>query len=265
MHEQQRNIKLLIEYDGTGYSGWQRQQNAPSIQAEIEAALARIVQEQVTLYGAGRTDAGVHALGQVANFRTTSHLEPPSIQKGCNSILPAAIRILEACEVPPRFHARHDAILRWYRYQIVNRSVAPVLLRHFYAHVPYRVDMERMKEAARILYGRHNFAAFRSQQCTARRTLLTVETLEIHRQEDLIHIDIMCRSFLHNMVRIIVGTLIAVGRKKISLDAVKRMLDTQKRHRLVLTVPSHGLVLMDVRYPLGKVLCQQDLEHRTSS
>lgn len=263
MHAQQRNIKLLIEYDGTRYSGWQRQKNAPSIQAEIEAALAKVVQERVTLYGAGRTDAGVHALGQVANFSTASSLAPQSIQKGCNSIVPADIRILEACEVPAGFHARHDAILRWYRYQIMNRPEGPALLRHYYAHVPYRLDIEQMEEAARILRGRHNFAAFRGQQCTARRTVLTLEKLEIQRQENILHIELTCRSFLYNMARIIVGTLIAVGRKKISLDAVKRMLDTQKRHRLVSTVPPHGLILMGVDYPPLKVLFQPSRAHGT--
>ncbi len=261
MHAQQRNIKLLIEYDGTRYSGWQRQKNAPSIQAKIEAALAKVVQERVTLYGAGRTDAGVHALGQVANFMTASSLVPQSLQKGCNSIVPADIRILEACEVPARFHARHDAVLRWYRYQIINRSEGPALLRHYYAHVPYRIDIEQMEEAAGILRGRHDFAAFRGQQCTARRTVLTLEKLEIQRQESILHIELTCRSFLYNMARIIVGTLIAVGRKKISLDAVKQMLDTQKRHRLVSTVPPHGLILMGVDYPPEKLLFQPSRAH----
>jgi tRNA pseudouridine38-40 synthase len=263
MHTLQRNIALLIEYDGTRYSGWQRQKNAPSIQAALEEALAKVVQEQVTLYGAGRTDAGVHALGQVANLKTSSRLAPHSIQKGCNSCLAPDIRIVEACEAQAKFHARHDAILRHYRYQIVNRSTAPAVLRHYYTHVPYQLDMGRMEEAARILRGRHNFAAFRSALCTARRTALTLEKLEIQRHESVVTVALACRSFLHNMARIIVGALIAVGRKKIGLEAVERMLTTQKRHPLVLTVPPHGLILIGVDYPPGKVSFANDRASQT--
>jgi tRNA pseudouridine38-40 synthase len=242
-----RRIKLTLEYDGTRYGGWQRQHNAPSIQQEVETALARVVQENIHLVAAGRTDAGVHALGQVAHFETNSSLSLSQIQRGTNRYLPEDIVIRRADDVPSHFHARYSAVQRWYRYHIMNGRERPVLYRNYYAFVPYRLDMQLVKDGCALLSGEHDFAGFRSQQCTARRTRLALK-VEMHHDEDILLFDFTCRSFLHNMVRILVGVLVELGRGSYSLKDISVMFDRKKRPARIPTMPPQGLVLMRVDY-----------------
>jgi tRNA pseudouridine38-40 synthase len=242
-----RKLKLTLEYEGTRYGGWQRQKNAPSIQQEVETALARVIQENVRLVGAGRTDAGVHALGQVAHFVTKSKLALLQIQRGANRYLPDDIVIRSAEEVAAEFHARHSAVRRWYRYQIINRHERPVLYRNYYTFVPYRLDTRLMQAGCELLSGEHDFAAFRSQQCTARRTRLNLD-VSMNRIGDVLLLDFRCRSFLHNMVRILVGALVELGRGKISLPDISKMLERKERFLAIPTMPAQGLTLMSVDY-----------------
>jgi tRNA pseudouridine38-40 synthase len=243
-----RNLKITIEYDGTNYAGWQRQKNAISIQASIEDALAKVIQEPVKLTGAGRTDAGVHAAAQVANFHTSSSLDPINILRGANSILPEDIAIQDIEEVPEKFNARRSARLRWYQYKIYNSPVRPVLQRRDHWHVPQGLNLKAMEEVAVMLRGTHDFKGFRSQMCTAMRTELTMEELTIQTASPFISIDIKCRSFLHNMVRIIVGLTVEVGRGKLQPLVCREMLDTGERNPKALTAPPHGLTLMKISY-----------------
>ncbi len=247
-----RTLKLTIEYDGTCYAGWQRQKNADTIQGSIEDAIAKVIREKVRITGAGRTDAGVHALAQVAHFSTRSTLPSKNILKGANSYLPRDIVIRDVEQVDSTFNARRQARLRWYRYQIMNRSERPALYRHFFWHVPRRLDISRMEAVAEALRGHHDFRAFRSQLCTAKRTKLTMEELSLATQDDVILIDFKCRSFLHNMVRIIVGLMVVVGGGKLPLSVCEEMIKTGKRSPTVLTAPPSGLFLMRVYYDLDE-------------
>lgn len=243
-----RNVKIIIEYDGTNYSGWQRQKNAKTVQEELEAALFTLFNIDIKVIGSGRTDAGVHSLGQVANLFTKSSLPLHSIVKGANANLPRDIRVVSAEEVPQNFNARRNAVLRHYRYQIINRSVAPAILRNYFAHVPYKLDILKMEKAYKKLKGEHNFQAFRSSLCTAKRTVLTLEEITIKQENEKIYIDFKCRSFLHNMVRIIAGLLIEIGRGKIPTKVVDEMLKTGSRPNNVPTAPPQGLFLVSVEY-----------------
>ena len=243
-----RNIKLTIEYDGTNYAGWQRQTNAPSIEAELEAAIGRIVQERISLTGAGRTDAGVHALGQVANFHTASRLPLTNILRGANSLLPRDIAIVAIEEVPDKFNARRSALLRWYRYCILNRPAPSPIAATFCWHVPQQLKAQSMLGIADMLHGTHDFKGFRSQVCTAKRTVLTMETSTITFDEPHITIDLKCRSFLHNMVRIIVGLMVEAGKGKIQPRVCREMLDNGIRDPKIPTAPPQGLTLMKVSY-----------------
>lgn len=246
---QERNIKIILEYDGTEYSGWQRQKNARTVQEECEKALSKVAQGTITLTGSGRTDSGVHALGQVANFFTRSTLDPPSLMRGANSLLPEDVRIIDAEEVGREFNARRDAVLRWYQYRIINRKIAPALYRRYYTHVPYRLDLHKMRAAARKLEGTHDFRAFRSILCTAKRTSLTLEAIAIFTEADRILLDFRCRSFLHNMVRIITGAFIEIARGKIPMKTLDEMLATGIRPDNIPTASPEGLFLMSVVYP----------------
>ncbi|MCD6384861.1 tRNA pseudouridine(38-40) synthase TruA [Candidatus Sumerlaeota bacterium] len=243
-----RTLKIVVEYEGTRYAGWQRQKNALTIQQVLEEALGRVLQEQINLTGAGRTDAGVHATGQVAHFKTSSALPLTNILNGANSLLPEDVAILSIEEVDDSFNARRNARLRWYRYQIINRKVPIALFRQYYWHIPYQLNLERMERIAEMLRGTHDFRAFRSQLCSARRTVLTMKELSISRNEDTILIDFKCRSFLHNMVRIIVGLMVAVGRGKLPVRVCEEMLLSGKRNPEVPTAPAQGLILMKVFY-----------------
>lgn len=243
-----RNIKLTIEYDGTGFSGWQRLSKGQSIQGEIERAIRAVTQEQVNLIGAGRTDAGVHALGQVANFNTSSRLTAARIPPALNAHLPAEIRILSAEEVDRSFHARYSATGRSYRYAVLNRPAPSAILRHHAHHVPVPLDVEAMRAAICHLWGKHAFTAFRAVGSSERTTVCDLRRGDIARSGEMILFTFEADHFLRHMVRLIVGTLLKVGHGKLGPGAVAEILASENNQRAGPRAPAHALYLVEVTY-----------------
>lgn len=247
--QQRRMIRLTLEYDGTAYAGWQRQANATAVQQVLEEALERLLGHSVRVTASGRTDAGVHAACQVVSLPTTAPLPADAIGRAVNTLLPPDIVVTSSCEAAEDFDARRDARLRWYRFFLCNRAARPAIGERYLTHIWPRLDMDAMRAAADVLAGRHDFQAFRSSACTATRTRLTLMPIEIAAlPDDVIRIDYRCRSFLHNMVRILTGTLVAAGKGKLAPDDVRHMLATGERHVHAVTVPPNGLFLYRVYY-----------------
>jgi tRNA pseudouridine38-40 synthase len=245
-----RNIRLTVEYDGSAYSGWQRQANGIAVQQVLEEALEKQLGHSVRVNAAGRTDAGVHALGQVINFHTAIRLAPRAIERGTLIHLPPTVAISHAEEVPMTFDARRSARMRWYRFFLCNRSVRPAVGAQYLSHVIGRLDMHKMHEAAEALSGSHDFQAFRAITCTAVRTRLDLLPIEFTRTaDDIIMIDFRCRSFLQNMVRILAGTMVSCARGKITIQEIQEMLASGKRRNEAITLPPNGLFLWRVLYP----------------
>jgi tRNA pseudouridine38-40 synthase len=243
-----RNIKVTLEYDGTPFAGWQRQRQRPSIQAAVEAALAALTGEPTTMVGAGRTDAGVHALGQVANFRTTSRVSVGRFPAALNAHLPPAIRVLHATEVEPTFHARFSATARTYRYVILNRKAPSAVLRLLAYHVPAALDLDAIAAALPALRGRHAFAAFRTVGSKEGTSECTMRTVEVMRRDSLIIFTFEADRFLRHMVRRLVGTLVLVGRGLLPPEAVGELLAGSRAYRAGPTAPAHGLFLVGITY-----------------
>lgn len=248
-----RTVKLVLEYDGTGYCGWQRQRGAaaagaPSIQAAVEAAVRDIAGEPAAVAGAGRTDAGVHARGQVASFTTTSRIPASRFPPALNAHLPADICVLEAQDVPEGFHARRDAVARTYRYEILNRPAPSALLRHRAYHIPEPLNSEAMGRALARFVGRHDFAAYRGIGSAPRTTLCTVIEAGWSVAEERLCLTITADRFLRHMVRMIVGTLIRVGLGRLSETAPGEYLADPDNRRTGPTAPPHGLYLVRVDY-----------------
>lgn len=243
-----RNIKLTIEYDGTGFWGWQRLRGRPSVQAEIERAICAVTGEQVNLIGAGRTDAGVHALGQVANFTTDGRLPAQRFPGALNAHLPPAIRILGAEEVDAAFHARYAATGRVYRYAVLNRPQPSAILRHHAVHIPEPLDDHAMGHALEALLGTHVFAAFRAKGSGERTTVCTMHRAQVARSADMLIFTFEADRFLRHMVRLIVGTLLKVGEGKLPPEAVAEILAAEDNARAGPRAPAHGLFLVRVQY-----------------
>jgi tRNA pseudouridine38-40 synthase len=243
-----RNIKLVIEYDGTDYCGWQVQPNGPTIQERIEAAILRITGEAVRVAGAGRTDAGVHAAGQVVNFHTASRLPAKRLLAALNAVLPPDIAVLSAEDVDRAFHARFSATGKQYRYAILNRPVRPALDRRTVLHVPRPLDVEAMRDGARCLVGTHDFSSFGCNAGKDDNPVRTVHAVSVERRGDLVIVTIDAVSFLYKMVRTIAGTLIAVGKGTIPPGEVAVILAACDRSRACPTAPAHGLSLISVAY-----------------
>lgn len=243
-----RNIVLIIEYDGTNYSGWQIQKNAKSIQAALEAALKRITDEKVKLISCGRTDSGVHAISHIANFETKSKIALVRLQQGLNSILPRDIVIKAAEEAPLNFNSRYDAKSKVYRYTILNCSYPAALYRDYFYYVPYRLKLSTMKREAKFLLGRHDFKSFQAADKKERSSIRTIKKLTIKRMGDFIEMDIEADGFLYNMVRNIVGTLIEIGRGRFKPGSMKKILRAKDRDLAGPTAPAKGLCLVEVRY-----------------
>ena len=246
--ERKRNIKLTIRYDGTAYVGWQRQKNGVSVQEVIEKTLRNIVGERVCLIGAGRTDSGVHARSQTANFRTRSRLAPERIKRALNSRLPEDIAISGVDEVATGFHAQFSARGKRYRYTILNSDARDPFLRRFAAYYPYRLGLSAMRKAARYLVGRHDFRTFQNAGAGRKSTVRAVRKIAIAKNGPLIYIDIEADGFLYNMARNIVGTLMEVGRGKKNAVSVKAALSRKDRAYCGPTAPAHGLCVMKVLY-----------------
>ncbi len=244
-----RNIRLLIEYDGTRYQGWQVQAEGPTVQGVIEETVTRITGETIQLVGSGRTDSGVHAFGQVANFKTKSNLGVDSIQKALNSLLPPDIVIQRAEEVEDGFHARRDSKSKVYEYQILNRNFRSVF-RHGYAwHISHKLDLEEMRKATQILIGEHDFSSFRSVGSPTRTAVRKVIRAEWRQgRNGLIRFEIEASGFLKQMVRALVGTLVEVGRGKINSEGFKKILESKNRKVAGPTAPAQGLFLKEVKY-----------------
>jgi tRNA pseudouridine38-40 synthase len=246
--------KLTIEYDGAPFVGWQRQDNGLSIQAALEAAVTAFCGERVLVQGAGRTDAGVHALGQVAHLDLAREKPVDTLRAALNFHLkPQPIAVVEAEIVPADFHARFSATWRRYRYRILNRRAPPAFDLGRVWHVPVPIDADAMAVAATALVGRHDFNSFRSASCQAASSLKTLDLLEVSRHGHEIRIEVGARSFLHNQVRILVGTLQLVGRGQWTRRDVEEALAACDRTRAGPTAPPQGLCLMEVRYDLTQV------------
>ena len=244
-----RNIKLTIEYDGKNFPGWQSQPGKVSIQTEIENAIFEITGEHVELIASGRTDAGVHALGQVANFHTNTNIAISKIPYAINAKLPKSIVIHKAEEVDDRFHARYQCKKKTYRYVINNSEFPSALNRYREYHMPYALDFEAMQKAIKFFEGEHDFKAFQSSGGTKRKT--TVRTLSkctIQKEGERIIIELTGDGFLYNMVRIISGTILDVGLGKIKAEDIPEIIESGKRERAGKTLPPHGLYLVKVRY-----------------
>jgi tRNA pseudouridine38-40 synthase len=243
-----RNIKLTIEYDGTNYVGWQYQPNGVSVQQVMEEALATILKESVRINSSGRTDSGVHARGMVASFRTDKLIPLKAFSDGLNSILPPDIAVREAAEMSPDFHPRIDALGKHYRYTILNSSRRSPLKRFMSWQVRGKLDMEAMRKAASHFVGEKDFAAFRAAKCSANTTVRRIDSIEIYSKNDFIIFDVRGNGFLRNMVRIIVGTLVEVGRGTMSTDDMPALFEGCGREKSGVTAPPQGLCLMEVFY-----------------
>ena len=244
----EKNFKITIEYDGTDYHGFQLQPDVKTIQGEVENSLAKIFQGKVTIYGAGRTDAGVHARGQVANFKVCTDKNEVQIHRALNGLLPKDIAVHSVEEVSSDFHSRFSAKSRRYRYTILNRPYRSVFLRPFSFFYRYPLDVDLMNKGAQILRGTHDFTSFRASSKEVKDNVRTILDFTIRRQEDFIITEVEANGFLHNMVRILMGTFIMVGRGKYSLDRVWEILMAKNRRAAGPTLPPRGLCLLNIKY-----------------
>lgn len=243
-----RHIRLVVEYDGSQLHGWQRQANAPTVQQHLEEALAQLLTHEVTVSGASRTDAGVHARGQVASFRTERDIPLHGIRRGLNSMLPDAIAIRDAAEVADDFHPRHSATGKHYRYTILARPDRSPIYRERAWHHALPLAVADMQRAAEALVGEHDFSAFRAAGCAAKTPIRRIDAIAITRDGELLDIDIRGNAFLRNMVRIVVGTLAEVGSGVRPIAQVAEILASRDRGLAGITAPAHGLTLVEVRY-----------------
>ncbi len=245
----ERRIKLLVAYNGTRYHGWQVQPRTATVQGALETCLSRITNSTVRLHGAGRTDAGVHALAQVAHFDTTSGIDASSLVRGLNGLLSGDIAVRRAVDVSPDFHSRYDAAGKTYVYQIHNHGVPSALHAPFAWHVPQGLDVPAMQEAARMLLGRHDFSAFRgAARFDTRRPVRFLYRLSLRKRSTRLFFVISADGFLYRMARSIVGTLVAIGRGAVPAEAIADMLRTGHRQLAGPTAPAHGLFLAHVSY-----------------
>jgi len=242
-------VALGIEYDGTDFSGWQVQPNQRTVQGCLQQALSKVANHEVKVTAAGRTDSGVHALSQVVHFDTSSQRPERNWILGLNTNLPKDINIIWARDVDDEFSARFSALRRSYRYLLINRVSRSAVHanRMWWYFKP--LDIQRMQEAANQLVGHHDFSAFRAKDCQAKNTMKTMELIKVSRQGDCIAVDVVAQSFLHHMVRNIVGVLVAIGEGKEPIEWAKQVLDSQDRGQGGITSPPEGLYFMNVEYP----------------
>lgn len=247
-----RRYRLVVEFDGGPFVGWQRQANGLSVQQAIEQALEPLEGRMPLVQGAGRTDAGVHATAMAAHIDLARSIEPARLMAAINfHVRPHPIAVVSAGLAPPGFHARFSAVERRYRYRLLVRSAPPVLDRGQVWHIRQRLDIEAMRRAAAILVGRHDFTSFRSTACQAASATKTLDALEVAQAGDEVVLTARARSFLHNQVRIIVGTLKRVGEGAWTPGDVQAALDARDRGAGGPTAPPEGLCLVGVRYPDG--------------
>ena len=243
-----RNIKLIVEYDGTNYNGWQTQQKYPSVQEELEKAIYNITGETVSLKASGRTDARVHALGQVANFYTNSTIPGDRFRFAINNQLPEDIRIHFSEEVDGDFNSRFSATHKRYRYRIYTGKVERPLIRNYSYHVKHSLDIEKMKIASKDFIGTYDFKSFRGRKSSIKTSIRSVYSIEIKTKGDMIDIVVEGNSFLRNMVRIMVGTLVEIGAGIRPLESIPWIIQQENRKCAGHTAPAQGLFLEKVFY-----------------
>ena len=244
-----RNIKLTIEYDGKEFNGWQKQPDKLNIQGNIENAIKQITGEEIELNASGRTDAGVHALGQVANFKTNSILPIEKFPIAINSNLKKSIRIVKAEEVEENFHSRLSCKKKTYRYVINNSNTASAIYRNLETHIPQKLNIEKMKEAVKYFEGEHDFRAFKASGTSSKTSVRTIYKAEVLAKENnRIFIELTGNGFLYNMVRIISGTLVEVGLGNIEPNQIIKIIEEGKREDAGKTLPPNGLFLINVDY-----------------
>ena len=244
-----RNFKIVLEYDGSAYRGWQRQKNGLSIQQVLEEAIKEITGRKVSVIGSGRTDAGVHALNQVASFRCATKLPVNSIYRGVNSVLPKDIVLKEMEEADFDFHAQRDVKSKVYVYKICNQKLRPVLGRNYSWFVRFDLDLNKMRQAAEKLIGTHDFSCFCATGTDVEDRVRTINNVEIKNEtEGNIEIIVEARGFLKYMVRNIIGTLVEVGRGKRKPEEMKKIIASRDRKTAGATAPAHGLFLKEVKY-----------------
>ena len=244
-----RNIKLTIEYDGKDFNGWQKQPNKLNIQGEIERVIENITGEKVELIASGRTDAGVHAMGQVANFKTNASIPIEKIPIALNTNLKKAILIKSAEEVEERFHSRLNCKRKTYRYVINNSKYGTAIYRNLETHIPMKLDINKMQEAVKYFEGEHDFKAFKASGTSSKSSVRTIYKAEvIDAGNERIYIELTGNGFLYNMVRIISGTLVDVGLGKIQPKDIQEIIQLEKRENAGKTLPPQGLYLLKVEY-----------------
>lgn len=243
-----RNIKLTIEYDGKDFNGWQKQPNKLNIQGEIERAIGEITGEKVELNASGRTDAGVHALAQVANFRTNSNIPVEKIPIALNTKLKRSIRILKAEEMEERFHSRYNCKKKTYRYIINNSENGTAIYRNLEYNFSQKLDIEKMKEAVKYFIGEHDFKGFKASGTSSKNSVRTIYSAKVYKENEKVIIELTGNGFLYNMVRIISGTLLDVGIGKIKPDEIEEIIKSGNRERAGKTLPPQGLYLVNVEY-----------------
>lgn len=244
-----KNIKLVIEYDGKDYNGWQKQPNKLNIQGEIERAIEEITgEEKIDLIASGRTDAGVHAFGQIANFKTNTKIPVEKLPIAINSKLKKSVVIKSAEKVDERFHSRYNCKEKTYRYVINNSTQGSAIYRNLEYHFPIKLNVEKMQEAIKYFEGEHDFKAFKSSGTSGKNSVRTIYKAEIKQDGEHINIELTGNGFLYNMVRIIAGTLVDVGTGKIKPEDIPDIINSGDRTKAGKTLPAHGLFLVEVKY-----------------
>lgn len=246
-------VAFEVSYDGTNYAGFQRQPNHITIQSELERALEELTKEPITIYGSGRTDAGVHALGQVMHFSTNLSIPIEKWPLAIRNYLPDDIVVRRTFSVADDFHARYDAIAKVYRYQIDCGAVPNVFYRRYSYHYPHHLDIEQIRAALPVLSGTHDYSAFCSTGTSIENKVRTIYKIGLKEDGDLLQLDFHGNGFLYNMVRILVGTLLQVGGGRIAITDIPEIIASKDRHRAGVTAPAHGLTLLKVHYPIDKL------------
>jgi len=243
-----RNVRLTVAYDGTNYHGWQRQPNATTVEETLKTAIERILDHDVKIIGGARTDTGVHAMGQVINFETIKTIDHTSLSRGLNSMLPRDIRIREAHDADPAFHARYSARSKIYVYCILSQRHNSPFLTRYVLHDPHPLNLALMRRSAKILMGEHDFSAFKKKDELYRNPVREVKRIGVATRGSVIYVIIEATGFLRYMVRNIVGTLLLVGHDRINPADFEAILESRDREKAGPTAPAHGLFLREIKY-----------------
>uniref|UniRef100_UPI004056B593 tRNA pseudouridine(38-40) synthase TruA n=1 Tax=Acetatifactor sp. TaxID=1872090 RepID=UPI004056B593 len=244
-----RNIRLLLQYEGTRYQGWQRQTSSDNtLQGKLENLLSRMCGEEIEVQASGRTDAGVHAAGQVANFHTNSTMSVKEMCSYINTYLPEDVAVISVTEAAPRFHSRLNAIGKCYCYRVINSEIPNVFWRRYALECPQKLNVEAMEKAAEYILGEHDFKSFTSAKKGKKSTIRRIDRIAIEKQEDMLTFTFEGNGFLHHMVRILMGTLLEVGMGKRTPESMTDILKAKNREMAGYLVPAKGLTLMKVYY-----------------